>query len=223
MTFADRLKLAREYAGLNQTELAMRAGLRQGQISRLERGERQATTKTVEIATICGVNPEWLATGIGPSGMEDGSHPRHNVALGPELRGKVPLISWVQAGDFNSAVDNYAPGNGEEWIETTVPIHQHTYALRVRGDSMTNPQGEPSFPDGSIIIVEPDAIASPEQMVGQFVIVKRTSDDEATFKKLVRDSGVFFLRPLNPQFPMVQLVEGDTFCGVVRERVMRFF
>lgn len=146
-----------------------------------------------------------------------------NYTLGPEIKGRVPLISWVQAGSWSSVVDNLHPGDAEEWVETTVPIHQHTYALRVRGDSMTNPNGDPTFPDGAIIVVEPSAIAEAATMVNSFVIVKRTADDEATFKQLVKDAGLYYLKPLNPRYPMLELRQEDVFCGVVRERVVRFF
>jgi SOS-response transcriptional repressor LexA len=146
-----------------------------------------------------------------------------NTGMGPELKGKVPVISWVQAGTWASAVDNLHPGDAEEWAETTVPIHRHTYALRVKGDSMTNPNGEPTFPHGQVIIVEPDAIDAPDKLVGSFVIVRRNGDDEATFKQLVRDGGHYLLKPLNPQYPMLELKETDEFCGVVREKVVRFF
>jgi hypothetical protein len=37
-------------------------------------------------------------------------------------------------------------------------------------------------------------------------------------KKLVRDGSRFYLRPLNPQYPMLGPQEGDVFCGVVREK-----
>lgn len=150
-------------------------------------------------------------------------HATYNLAAGPEIKGKVPLISWVQAGSWSTAVDNLQPGDAEEWVDTTVPIHQHTYALRVKGDSMTNPAGDPSFPHGSVIVVEPDAIDTPDKLIGSFVIVKRQADDEATFKQLVKDAGAFYLKPLNPRYPMLQLQTGDVFCGVVRERLMRFF
>lgn len=153
-----------------------------------------------------------------------GKNKSSNTEDGPPSRGKVPLISWVQAGHFAAAIDHLHPGDGEEWIDTSVPIHDHTYALRVRGDSMTNPSGfGTSFPNGTIIVVEPDAIGSPDQMLNQFVIVKRSLDDEATFKQLVKDGGRYYLKPLNPQYPMLELREDDVFCGVVREKVERFF
>ena len=65
MEFKDRLKAARRYAKLNQTELAERAGLTQTSISDLERGKSKATAFAAQIASVCGVSPMWLAEGAG--------------------------------------------------------------------------------------------------------------------------------------------------------------
>lgn len=65
-SFGDRLRTAREAAGLTQSQLAQRVGVTQGQISKLELGERDESTKTAEIAHECGVSAYWLATGRGP-------------------------------------------------------------------------------------------------------------------------------------------------------------
>lgn len=168
-----------------------------------------------EVADRMGWTVDYLLTGRDRAGNTDD---------GPPNRGKVPLISWVQAGAFAAVIDHLHPGQGEDWVDTCVPIHAHTYALRVRGDSMTSPSGTgTSFPHGTIIVVEPDAVGSLDQMVNQFVIVKRSLDDEATFKQLVRDGGQYYLKPLNPQYPILTLREDDTFCGVVREKIERFF
>lgn len=40
LTFGERLRIAREHSGLNQTDFGNRVGLSQGQISKLERIER---------------------------------------------------------------------------------------------------------------------------------------------------------------------------------------
>jgi SOS-response transcriptional repressor LexA len=135
-----------------------------------------------------GSKPEhWLD--VDHTTMREG-RASYNVDAGPEIRGRVPLISWVQAGNFNTVVDNHQVGQADEWIETTVPIRRHTFALRVKGDSMRNPSGdEPTFPDGSVIVCEPDAVSDLDSMVRSLVIVKRTRDDEATFKQLVKDAG----------------------------------
>ena len=134
-----------------------------------------------------------------------------NTAPGPAVRGKVPLISSVTAGEMTDATDLHAPGVEEDWIDTTVPIHRHTYALRVSGDSM-----EPDFPEGCCIIVEPELDPHP----GDFVIAKNGADS-VNFKQLIRDGSDWYLKPLNPRYPLRPL-EGSHIIGVVRELVRRF-
>jgi SOS-response transcriptional repressor LexA len=214
--------------GGNQSELARHAGVSPQAVQQWISGKTVPRgNHLAKVADYLGVTRSFLLYGeqIAVSAARE-QPAAYAPALyeGPQLGGRVPLISWVQAGDFASAVDNLHPGDAEEWAETTVPIHRHTYALRVNGDSMTNPAGEPSFPHGSIIVVEPDAIDSADRMVGRFVIVKRTDHaGEATFKQLVKDGSRFYLKPLNPQYQIIELHPEDVFCGVVRERVTRFF
>ena len=145
--------------------------------------------------------------GQGAGGVEPS-----NVAPGPAIsRQRVPLISSVQAGDFTTVVDNLHPGDAERWIDVTVPVNRYTFALRVSGDSM-----EPDFPAGMILVVEPEMEANP----GDFIIAKNGSE-EATFKQLVKDGGDWWLKPLNPRYPLKPL-EGCTIVGVVRQVVRTF-
>src|SRR5579871_4503194 len=41
-----------------------------------------------------------------------------NIAPARDLRNEVPLISWVQAGDWRNMVDNFQPGDAERWVAT---------------------------------------------------------------------------------------------------------
>lgn len=129
-----------------------------------------------------------------------------NTTEAPPVAGRVPLISWIQAGMWNEVIDNLSPGEGER-IETTYKARAHTYALRVVGDSM-----EPRFPEGAILIVEPDEPADH----GKFVIVRQRGNTEATFKQLVRDGAQWYLKPLNPRYPILAMEEDAVICGVVK-------
>lgn len=115
----------------------------------------------------------------------------------------VPVVSWVQAGAMNDVEDPFHPGEAEEWVRA---VHSHpgsrAFALRVEGDSMTSPYGI-SFPSGSTIIVDPDASPDP----GRFVIAKDIVSQKATFKRLAHDGGRWFLQPLNPAFPTIEIDE----------------
>lgn len=212
----DRLKEARKDAKLSQAKLAQLAGLKnQSIVGNIENGHRKTTTYIVQLARVLKVEPLWLDKGEGPKRTENqspGNAPLNyeaNVTTHHAPRNRVPIISAVQAGDFSFAEDRFQPGYAEEYIETSVPVKSHTFALKVKGDSM-----EPEFTEGMILIVEPEMDFSPND----FVIVK--NGDEATFKQLIKDGLDWYLKPLNPRYPIKPL-GGSKIIGVVREATRR--
>ncbi|MCB1667614.1 MAG: helix-turn-helix transcriptional regulator [Porticoccaceae bacterium] len=60
---ANRIKYAREQAGLSQRQLASLAGLTQQMISKLEKGRSRSTSGIISIAQALQVSPEWLWLG----------------------------------------------------------------------------------------------------------------------------------------------------------------
>lgn len=141
-----------------------------------------------------------------------------NVAPARDLSNEVPLISWVQAGDWRNLVDNFHAGDAERWIATYAKVGKHSFALRIVGDSMTNPGGAPSFPEGTVIIVDPERAAE----AGKFVVVRQNANSECTFKQLVRDAGKHYLKPLNPRYPLLEMLPDAVICGVLVQAVMDF-
>ncbi|MEH6534577.1 MAG: S24 family peptidase [Photobacterium frigidiphilum] len=124
----------------------------------------------------------------------------------------IPLISHVQAGAFCEAIDNFQPGDAEEWLPCPVKVGKHAYALRVKGDSMTSPiAGQLSYPEGSLIYIDPDR----EPDIGSRVIAKLIDSNEVTFKVYTEDGGKKYLKPINPQYPTIELTEGTHICGVI--------
>jgi SOS-response transcriptional repressor LexA len=135
--------------------------------------------------------------------QQAGGH--YNVSPGPELRGRVPLISWTTAGKWAEAQDPYGPGEAEEWVVTTATVGPNAFALRVVGDSM-----EPKIPDGAIVIIDP----ARNFQHGSVVLAKRTMDQEATLKQLWYDGPVPKLRPLNPRYPILDMPPDTRIIGV---------
>ena len=64
----ERLKKAREHAGLTQPQLEALTGIKQATISKIELGKNKTeeTAFGVHLAVACGVRPEWLVLDIGP-------------------------------------------------------------------------------------------------------------------------------------------------------------
>lgn len=122
----------------------------------------------------------------------------------------MPLISWVSAGVWCESPDNYAPGDAEEWLPRPSNAGPRSFAVRVDGDSMTSPYpGSRSYPSGTIIYVDPD-----KDLTNGCRVVAR-ANGEYTFKCYAEDAGRKFLKPLNPQYQMIDITEDTHICGVV--------
>ena len=71
-TMADRLRKAREHAGLEQTELAELIGASRKTIGRAEGGAAVRRTTLIAWAFACGVDLHWVETGETPPSDGDG-------------------------------------------------------------------------------------------------------------------------------------------------------
>lgn len=126
----------------------------------------------------------------------------------------LPIISWVQAGHWKEVNDIYPVGQSDEYISVTAKVGLHAFALKVRGDSM-----EPEFPDGSIIIVDPER----EARNGSYVVVRLDEEMEATFKQMVIDGSRIYLKPINPRYPILEINgKRATTVGVVVQMVKEY-
>lgn len=198
MSVADRIKAARKRARLTQPQLAALVGVSKGAVGQWESGSTEPNGKNLTmLSAILGVTAEHITSGAPDTAVNNTSP--------AEIKGWIPLISYVQAGEWAEAIDLYEPGFAEQVLPTTVPHSMSTFALRVEGDSMTKPEGVrgPSFPDGMIIYVDPERVAEK----GDFVVAKHNGNQKVTFKQLATEEGRPVLMPLNPdrkQYPVIR-------------------
>lgn len=195
MSLSDRLTFAMSRAGITQAELARLCGVKPPSVngwlsgkSKFLRGEN-----LLQAASALKVNQQWLATGEGPM-SNPSSH--SNLEPGPNLRGKVPLVSWVQAGAWCEAVHTTHVTEAERWMDCPVAHSSQTFALRVRGDSMTAPSGAArTYPEGCFIFVDPER---KNPVNGDRVVACLLDANEVTFKVYKNEDGRQWLQPLNP-------------------------
>lgn len=220
-TLASRLKQARKEAGLTQRELAEAAGIQQPVISQIEKGQNQQSAHIAKLAHACRVRALWLSDGVGPKHIDEDDVPEQsNIAPGPDTKGLLPLISWVQAGSWSEVIDLYAVGDAEDWLPCPANHGPRSFALRVRGESMYDPHGRRSFREGDIVYVDPDR----QSENGSLVIAKLTDSQEATFKQLVIEDEKRYLKALNPSWPerMMPINGNCIIVGVVFSKVELF-
>lgn len=200
--------------GLN-TEIAKLCGVAGPSVTNwFNNPEKVSTISRSNAEKLCArykldVSPAWLAEGLLPK------YAASNVSPGPDVKGLYPLISEVQAGMWTELCDHFQPGDADVWCASTRNLGEHGYMLRVTGDSMADPGARYSFPEGMILHVNPELTPTP----GQFVIVRRESTKEATFKRYIMMDGEPYLEAINPDWPkdkrFLKLQPGDAWCGVV--------
>lgn len=190
------LKAAKGFAhGLNCkiSDFSDRLAAEANELSQVSDHSFAAITAPMGFITTSG-GPNQITT---PRGEE-----QSNVSEIPR-RAKVPLISLIQAGELTDVEDLFHPGMAAHWVEPryTTPS-EASYALMVEGDSMESPvPGALTFPEGTIVIVDPNGAAGPNS----YVIAKDVFTQKATFKKLTTDGVRWFLKPLNPAYATVEI------------------
>lgn len=119
---------------------------------------------------------------------------------------KVPLLSWIDATkqlDKNILVET-----NHIWVPTLRKHSNQAFALEIKGDSM-----EPEFTAGDKIIVDPERPIKD----GCFVVVCE-NNNKAMFKQYISEGNYHYLKPLNNRYPIIEMSDHITICGVVVEK-----
>ncbi|HEK1791984.1 TPA: LexA family transcriptional regulator [Proteus mirabilis] len=195
----ERLKSIRESRGLSQAQLAKLCGYSAAsRIGNYELGERKISADDAIVIS--------EALGISPAELMFGSQSEQVIK-----NYEYPLFTKVQAGAFSTEFNSYTQKDAVSWIPTAKKAGERAFWLEVEGQSMTAPPGgKPSFPEGMLILVDPDE----EVEFGDFCVA-RLLNDEFTFKRLIRDGGVEYLEPLNPRFDLIPINGNCTIIGKV--------
>lgn len=169
MGFSERLAQAMKHAGYTQGRLAKDVGMAQSSVNKLLK-EANGSRKTVEIASVLGVRPEWLSTGEGEmaaSGARDTA----------ELYQVKPSLNGIYRVDVLDVKASAGPGTlvTSDFIETIRAIEYtteqarvlfgnrpatHVKVITVNGDSMdgTISPGDQIFVDTSVTHFDGDGV-----------------------------------------------------------------
>ena len=214
-SIASRALAARKFAKMTQKQAEAVSGVKQSSISKIERGDTSRSMSVLALARAYRADPNWLDTGDGPAPWdEDQVSPARDRAdeppgpyrvtrtppAGPSYNPRtpqtVPLIQWSDTVRWESREVSDQP-RAERWIPCIAHHSLESYALRMRGDSMTATSGHlKSYPAESIIFVDTQRKTPAD---GQRVIAKLEDSGEVTCKVYKEEDGRRWLLPLNPK------------------------
>lgn len=131
-TLAERFKFARENAGLSQEDLAVKVGLTQQSIAKIENGITLQPRKIKELALSLGVSQQWLQLGIEENAVLSNYvvQESEEAILDPELFVRVPIL------DIELSAGNGAEAELIESSLETFPLRRDE--LRKAGVSASN-------------------------------------------------------------------------------------
>ncbi|HBL9064113.1 LexA family transcriptional regulator [Enterobacter asburiae] len=169
MGFSERLAQAMKHAGYTQGRLAKDVGMAQSSVNKLLK-DANGSRKTVEIASVLGVRPEWLSTGEGEMAFSGAREPTALYQVKPSLNG----IYRVDVLDVKASA---GPGTivTSDFIETIRAIEYtneqaralfgnrpatHVKVITVNGDSMdgTISPGDQIFVDTGVTHFDGDGV-----------------------------------------------------------------
>src|SRR5512142_32803 len=104
---------------MSEQQFADAVGVSRGAVQQWEKPGGTAPTRRNQplVAKVLGLSIAELASGVA------------NTGQGLAMRGEVPLVSEVEAGNYTS-IDNYKPKGRFDTVSVSVEVKRHTYALR---------------------------------------------------------------------------------------------
>lgn len=209
------IQLRDDYCNGNASELARKIGREPSYVARMlwtedKTGRKRIADDMMEIIENAFALPRGWMDGI----VQDNTNVTY---LGPyKPSNKYPVLSSVQAGAWGEAVEAYTVKDIDLWLESDAHIQGDAFWLLVDGDSMTAPAGL-SIPEGTYVLFD----TGREAVNGSLVIAKLSESNEATFKKLVIDGGIRYLKGLNPSWPLIHINGNCRIIGVAIETKLR--
>lgn len=180
----------------------MRLGVTYGSVHQWESGETVPRAYRLrQIADVLNVNESALlgfsqppAEGVPPAVM-------------------IPLLNWRQISNLGGNVNTAAINNEQpiDWIPGFGALGDSAFALTVEGEAMNSPYSRYTYPEGTIIVVDPAV----DVEVGHRVVAIQKSTGEHTFRELAVDGSKRYLKPINPQYPALELTDDWQIVGAV--------
>jgi SOS-response transcriptional repressor LexA len=143
-----------------------------------------------ELARLTGRSIEWLLQGDSESEAGSPTPEPIPVCMVPVIRAHF-ILDFANGAQLDESMI-------ERWLPSPVKVSSRAFAFVHVGLSMQSGL-ELSYPDGTIVIIDPTIPAHPPCRV----LVE--TEHGAAFKELVEDSGISFLRSLNTQYPNIAM------------------
>lgn len=203
------LAKCRRARDLTQESLAQKmgwsvdSGAGQARLSNYERDRRSiklpmlkrfAEVLNFPLTVLLGAKP--LDEFLREEQLEKSDHNVTRPSMAAQPAVTAPLIDWAQLSDPAARAEGGPP------IRFTRDSSAKVFASRVEGDAMDSMGGMPTYPAGSVVIIDPNRSDCDNQAV--VVFTRENLAATPMLRILRREGDRLFLVPINRQYPMVE-------------------
>ena len=183
-----------EEVGINEAELARKTDIPQPTLHRILSG----ATKSPRGNSLAPLANFFSITINQLMGVDHLSTDRVKGTHNTRIHGwtPIPQISWENAVNWGTFQVELRDQSWKDWASTDLSLSDEAFALTVKGDSMT-----PTFPEGTILVIEPNATAGNRD----FVVAVVDNAKTAVFKQLYIDGEDRYLKSINDDFRTIPL------------------
>ena len=198
MHYKNRIQLARESAGLTQSQLAEKIGKSVQALQNYEYGKRDISSSVLQKVS--------EATGKSLTFLLSLDDDPSFVSVVSSDTVPVPVLGRIAAGTPREAFSQ-----SDDYHDTQrglVASHPHAFWLVVAGNSMNR-----LFPEGALVLVDPDVEVHSGDVAAIFV-----NGDDATIKRIFFEDGAVRLHPesWDPDYRDRTIDQGDPDAPAVR-------
>lgn len=183
---AQRIKAIRQAHGLTQTEFAEALGTTQSTVTRWEKGSVPGGDQLQRIADFANTTVERL---MGTADL---------AASPPNL---IPVVGFVGAGAAVLPYDDFARGDGLDYVERPPFLKGQMVAVEVRGDSLL-----PVAEDGWRLVYTGEQTLLEADVLNKLCVVQ-LADGRALVKRVIRGSAPGRYHLLSTNAPIIEDVE----------------
>lgn len=230
----DRIAALRKEKGLSQSELARGLDIKPQAVQKWESGgSGPKASRLAEIAELLTVDIKDLVKGTVyeyiAGGASDAASDvvavrgNHSVLLTQvktydktkaPLRswGKVPLITWEQAGMWAKLMTVFTDADALDWVEVPNAV-DGAFCLKVEDESAVAPPGQKSYAPGDIVAINPHK----EPKNRNTVVVTLKPGARPVLRQILTDGDRTLFKTINPDWPdkFVEMNAGMQIIGTV--------
>ena len=191
-SLAARLKSLRVKRGFTQEELSQVSGVSRASISQYELGLTltMKSENCMALSNALQISPEELSTG------------RKSVTHAIQ-KSQVFFVPVIKVSEVTTSARGFADNAFEDYqhMPTTTKVSENSFAIEIMSDEMSGTSSP--FHQGGYVIFDPNR----EPTHGDCVLVS-IDDGTPVFRQLQISGSTHYLKPLNPQYPVIE-TSGD--------------